>query len=77
MALGRLVAPITTTEARFFIPSISVSSCDTMRRSTCFWWLDVGFGRLVGQCVAWGHTQGQAGAGQPTQIDRSIPPNTQ
>ena len=35
MALGRLVAPMTTTEARFFIPSISVSSCETMRRSTC------------------------------------------
>mmetsp|Transcript_10965 Transcript_10965/g.22855 ORF Transcript_10965/g.22855 Transcript_10965/m.22855 type:complete len:281 (-) Transcript_10965:844-1686(-) len=32
--LGRLVAPITMMCARDFIPSISVSSCDTMRRST-------------------------------------------
>ena len=32
--LGRLVAPMTMTCARDFRPSISVSSCDTMRRST-------------------------------------------
>ena len=31
---GRLVAPMTMTCARDFSPSISVSSCDTMRRST-------------------------------------------
>eukprot|EP00959_Pyramimonas_sp_CCMP1952_P451114 9444664-Pyramimonas_sp.AAC.2 len=31
---GRLVAPITMTCDRDFMPSISVSSCDTMRRST-------------------------------------------
>ena len=32
--LGRFVAPITTTEARLLRPSMSVSSCETMRRST-------------------------------------------
>jgi hypothetical protein len=32
--LGRFVAPMTMTCARDFSPSISVSSCDTMRRST-------------------------------------------
>mmetsp|Transcript_17480 Transcript_17480/g.61398 ORF Transcript_17480/g.61398 Transcript_17480/m.61398 type:complete len:306 (+) Transcript_17480:1817-2734(+) len=32
--LGRLVAPMTTTDARPLRPSMSVSSCDTMRRST-------------------------------------------
>ena len=32
--LGRLVAPMTMTCARDFSPSISVSSCDTIRRST-------------------------------------------
>ena len=31
---GRLVAPMTTTCARALRPSISVSSCETMRRST-------------------------------------------
>mmetsp|Transcript_25488 Transcript_25488/g.53020 ORF Transcript_25488/g.53020 Transcript_25488/m.53020 type:complete len:306 (+) Transcript_25488:815-1732(+) len=34
MVLGRFVAPITTTLARCFKPSINVSSCETMRRST-------------------------------------------
>ena len=34
MELGRLVAPMTTTEARFFIPSMRVSIWETMRRST-------------------------------------------
>ena len=34
MELGRLVAPMTMTCARVLRPSISVSSCDTMRRST-------------------------------------------
>ena len=32
--LGRFVAPMTTTCARVFKPSISVRSCDTIRRST-------------------------------------------
>eukprot|EP00983_Pelagomonas_calceolata_P106440 1159232-Pelagomonas_calceolata.AAC.10 len=35
MELGRLVAAMTITCARLFRPSIRVSSCDTMRRSTC------------------------------------------
>mmetsp|Transcript_10383 Transcript_10383/g.34129 ORF Transcript_10383/g.34129 Transcript_10383/m.34129 type:complete len:250 (+) Transcript_10383:754-1503(+) len=35
--LGRFVAPITMMCARPFMPSISVSSCDTMRRSTSPW----------------------------------------
>mmetsp|Transcript_32132 Transcript_32132/g.58170 ORF Transcript_32132/g.58170 Transcript_32132/m.58170 type:complete len:202 (+) Transcript_32132:1238-1843(+) len=34
MELGRFVAPMTTVCARPFIPSISVSNCDTIRRST-------------------------------------------
>mmetsp|Transcript_129858 Transcript_129858/g.183113 ORF Transcript_129858/g.183113 Transcript_129858/m.183113 type:complete len:256 (-) Transcript_129858:176-943(-) len=34
MELGRFVAPITTTLERALRPSMSVSSCDTMRRST-------------------------------------------
>mmetsp|Transcript_4696 Transcript_4696/g.10135 ORF Transcript_4696/g.10135 Transcript_4696/m.10135 type:complete len:245 (-) Transcript_4696:454-1188(-) len=34
MELGRLVAPMTTTCARALRPSMSVSSCETMRRST-------------------------------------------
>mmetsp|Transcript_13329 Transcript_13329/g.32439 ORF Transcript_13329/g.32439 Transcript_13329/m.32439 type:complete len:235 (+) Transcript_13329:1486-2190(+) len=34
MELGRLVAPMTMMCARDFMPSMSVSSCDTMRRST-------------------------------------------
>mmetsp|Transcript_5359 Transcript_5359/g.16900 ORF Transcript_5359/g.16900 Transcript_5359/m.16900 type:complete len:306 (-) Transcript_5359:660-1577(-) len=34
MELGRLVAPMTTTLARCLRPSMSVSSCETMRRST-------------------------------------------
>jgi len=40
MELGRLVAPMTTTEARFFIPSMRVRSWETMRRST--WWVRKG-----------------------------------
>mmetsp|Transcript_18659 Transcript_18659/g.53795 ORF Transcript_18659/g.53795 Transcript_18659/m.53795 type:complete len:207 (-) Transcript_18659:389-1009(-) len=34
IALGRLVAPMTTTEARCFSPSMRVRSCDTILRST-------------------------------------------
>mmetsp|Transcript_21029 Transcript_21029/g.62761 ORF Transcript_21029/g.62761 Transcript_21029/m.62761 type:complete len:265 (+) Transcript_21029:520-1314(+) len=34
MELGRFVAPMTTTCARCLRPSMSVSSCETMRRST-------------------------------------------
>mmetsp|Transcript_5131 Transcript_5131/g.7586 ORF Transcript_5131/g.7586 Transcript_5131/m.7586 type:complete len:223 (-) Transcript_5131:797-1465(-) len=34
MELGRLVAPITTTDARCFNPSIKVSICETILRST-------------------------------------------
>mmetsp|Transcript_16636 Transcript_16636/g.51106 ORF Transcript_16636/g.51106 Transcript_16636/m.51106 type:complete len:265 (-) Transcript_16636:733-1527(-) len=34
MELGRFVAPMTTTDARCFRPSMRVSICDTMRRST-------------------------------------------